>query len=584
MSAGAKAQPGRMIMAGVPRVSLELQAQKGYSLEAQTQKFEELGEKYDCQFPPEYVIEDAGYSGADFGRPSIKRVLQLAAEGKIQGVAYTHLDRFARDVEGGLRLIREYRAAGLRVLLGNLGWVSDERHIRMQLQLGLMIAESMRYDIREKSEYGIRAKIRNREPMGGHPPFGLRFITKAEMVARAIARGETPPRRPGTAFERVEEHMALALRIFKLLAKGKSLRFVARTFSEEGIITIRGCKRCRAAGIAKSCTHWNPIFIRDVAINDFYVTGIWYYNKRFAVEPAKPRRREERHRIRTTQVLRPRAEWMECYKTEPIITLAMFELVNEKIKAGKSVNGGKPSDRWLLSGLKDGAKCALCGYSIQGEGRGDKRYYRCGHCDRLTSEVLCVERHRAVSADLLEDTTLAVLREEVGDPIRLRANVDRHERDLVDQVDAGELDEVRKQATILRNRLDAATLKELNEDDLRSKQITQRFIAELKPQVRFLEARVATLERSQARKGFQVDARGIAGDISKGLETDVRGEQKQIIHHWISEIRYANGEAEFTVRIPIATSQSAVPSPNCKLDVDPAYSFIPLKIKRLVAA
>src|SRR5215471_9034721 len=530
MSAGAKAQPGRMIMAGVPRVSLELQAQKGYSLEAQTQKFEELGEKYDCQFPPEYVIEDAGYSGADFGRPSIKRVLQLAAEGKIQGVAYTHLDRFARDVEGGLRLIREYRAAGLRVLLGNLGWVTDERHIRMQLQLGLMIAESMRYDIREKSEYGIHAKIRNREPMGGHPPFGFRFVTKAMMIARAIARGEPSPRRPGTAFERVEEHIQLVLRIFKLLAAGKSVRSVARTFSEEGIITIRGCKRCRKAGITATCTHWNPTFIRDVAINEFYVTGIWYYNKRFAVVPPNPRRREERHRTRTTQKLRPRDQWMECFQTEPLVSRALFERVQENVKGGKSRNGGKPSDRWLLSGLKDGAKCAVCGYSLKGSGQ--VRYYR----------------------------------------------------DLVDQVDAGELDEVRKQATVLRNRLDAATLKELNEDDARSKQITQRFIAELKPQVRFLEARVATLERSQARKGFQVDSRGIAGDISKGLTTQVRSEQKQIIHHWISEIRYANGEAEFTVRIPIATSQSAVPSPNCKLDVDPAYSFIPLKIKRLVAA
>src|SRR5215471_2579718 len=582
MSAGAKAQPGRMIMAGVPRVSLELQAQKGYSLEAQTQKFEELGEKYDCQFPPEYVIEDAGYSGADFGRPSIKRVLQLAAEGKIQGVAYTHLDRFARDVEGGLRLIREYRAAGLRVLLGNLGWVTDERHIRMQLQLGLMIAESMRYDIREKSEYGIHAKIRNREPMGGHPPFGFRFVTKAMMIARAIARGEPSPRRPGTAFERVEEHIQLVLRIFKLLAAGKSVRSVARTFSEEGIITIRGCKRCRKAGITATCTHWNPTFIRDVAINEFYVTGIWYYNKRFAVVPPNPRRREERHRTRTTQKLRPRDQWMECFQTEPLVSRALFERVQENVKGGKSRNGGKPSDRWLLSGLKDGAKCAVCGYSLKGSGQ--VRYYRCSNCNRVTNEALCEEHHRGVAADRLEATTLAVLREEVGDPIQLRANVDRYERDLVDQVDAGELDEVRKQATILRNRLDAATLKELNEDDLRSKQITQRFIAELKPQVRFLEARVATLERSQARKGFQVDARGIAAEIREGLETDVRGEQKQIIHHWISEIRYANGEAEFTVRIPIATSQSGVPSPNCKLDVDPAYSFIPLKIKRLVAA
>ncbi len=95
-----------LIMAGVSRVSLELQANQGYSLESQPARFREIGDKYGCVFPPEFMVEDAGFSGDDFHRPSIKRILALGRAGKIQGVAWTHLDRFARNVEGGLRLIR----------------------------------------------------------------------------------------------------------------------------------------------------------------------------------------------------------------------------------------------------------------------------------------------------------------------------------------------------------------------------------------------------------------------------------------------------------------------------------------------
>jgi hypothetical protein len=73
-----------------------------------------------------------------------------------------------------------------------------------------MFAEMMKDEIREKSLGGVRTKIGMGQPHGGNAPFGLRFMTKAELIAEAIARGEERPRRPGNEYRRVEKDMQLA--------------------------------------------------------------------------------------------------------------------------------------------------------------------------------------------------------------------------------------------------------------------------------------------------------------------------------------------------------------------------------------
>src|SRR5262245_43560747 len=106
-----------IISAGITRVSLERQVEN-YSLAAQRARFQTLAEKYHCIIPDEFILEDDGYSGADFNRPSLARVLHWIRSGKVQAVAFTHVDRFSRNIEGGLALIRRFREAGAQVLLG----------------------------------------------------------------------------------------------------------------------------------------------------------------------------------------------------------------------------------------------------------------------------------------------------------------------------------------------------------------------------------------------------------------------------------------------------------------------------------
>jgi len=424
-------------------------------------------------------------------------------------------------MEGGLRLIREFREAGLQVLLGNLGWVTDERDAKLRLQMYLMIAEMQRDQIRENSLNGVCTKVRMGQPHGGNAPYGLRFVTKAELIAEAIARGEERPRRPGNEYRRVEAEMQRARRILELIDADHSLREIGRIFEAEGIKAPRGCKRCRVAGTTETCTHWNATFFSEVAHDEFYVTGIWFYNKTRSVEPQRIRSTGPRHRKRSSQAERPRSDWMECFRTDPVVDHALFERVQQKLLKNKSRLGGLPSDRFPLASL---GKCPACGSAHCGVSKGENRWYRCIHRDRIHGHRLCPQR--AVRAEDLEAAGIDVLKEEIGNELRLIAWIDRHRAELIGEVDTEESKQLMARLEKLRRQLVEAAEKELAEDDATLKKFYAGKVRDLRPQVAVLERRVNWMERAQARR-FDVDTKKIAAAIRAALRTKVKSELRR---------------------------------------------------------
>src|SRR5262245_480748 len=186
MSDTPETQP--IICAGLRRVSLPGQVEN-YSLDAQDHEFDELERKFNCVIPAEFRVSDEGFSGADPNRPSIKLVMKWRLEGRIEAVVFAHLDRSSRDMEDGLSRIRIYRDAGLQVLFGNLGWVTDERQLKTQIQLGLMFSEMQRDDIRNKTTAGTMQKVRA-GVAHGISPWGWRTITAAELAYEALQQGK----------------------------------------------------------------------------------------------------------------------------------------------------------------------------------------------------------------------------------------------------------------------------------------------------------------------------------------------------------------------------------------------------------
>ncbi len=443
------------------------------------------------------------------------------------------------------------------MLLANLGWVTDERNLKIQLQLGLIFAEAMKDEISQKSREVVKFKVaEKRQPHGGRGPYGLRFVTKAELAQRAVDRGEDRPRRPGNELEREETKLALVRRIFDLLDKNRGQREICRMFQAEGLVTPKGCDPCRKARKYRSCTHWNAAFISAVSREEFYVTGTWYYNKRRGVEPDPDRIRSKgpRHRRRSSQVLRPRSEWMECYRTKPIVTRAQFDRVQAKVAKNKSTNGGRPSDRYLLTTL---LKCARCGAAVNGWAKGPgKAWYRCIHRDRVYGHHLCDQK--SVRAVALEETVWRALGEEIGDEPKLRAQIAGYEDELTGDVDTGEIEQTRAKAAELRRQLFENADKEIEEVDPRLKSRYGARVKELRPQVEFLEARLRQMERA-SEQTFKVNTKAIAVKIRAALRTEVRAERRKILRTWVVEILYADGEAEITVRVPLAGARTGDP-------------------------
>lgn len=90
------------IVALYVRVSTQEQAREGYSIEEQKDKLIKYAEAHDWIIYNTYV--DAGYSGGNLDRPSIKRLLDDADGNKFSKVVVYKLDRISRSQKDTLFL------------------------------------------------------------------------------------------------------------------------------------------------------------------------------------------------------------------------------------------------------------------------------------------------------------------------------------------------------------------------------------------------------------------------------------------------------------------------------------------------
>jgi DNA invertase Pin-like site-specific DNA recombinase len=94
------------------RVSSQTQAEK-YSLPEQDEKLTELAKT--LKPSKTYKVRDV-QSGADFSRPGLARLLELAAKGLIKFVVVMSLDRLGRDLIESLYFVRRLRELEVKIV------------------------------------------------------------------------------------------------------------------------------------------------------------------------------------------------------------------------------------------------------------------------------------------------------------------------------------------------------------------------------------------------------------------------------------------------------------------------------------
>jgi len=398
-------QQKELIAIGISRVSL-LKQVDNYSLESQNAKIQSLEKKFGpFSIPAGFMLDDGGYSGTNFDRPAMRTALRMIRAGEANAVVFPYLDRFARNVEGGLAMIRQFREAGAQVLLGDYGWVSDERHFKMQMQLGLMIAEWQRDDIADKSRSGVETKIRQGKAHGGRSPFGWHFVTATEIAVECLRQGlPVPTGKPENVHKRVEADLNTVRLMGELALAGYSLRGICRELLVRGIPSSGGKAR------------WNTTTVAKILRDEVYSTGIWHYGKHECAAPKTFRKPNmDRRRTNSSWRMRPQSEWI-AQKLEggPIWSKAEHEAILEALARNGKVKNGRPAaeDGWeaLLKGLlKCGAHVKesgeYCGKAMAAAQKstpaGRRCWYRCTYRDRVTGKHLC--DGASVKAEVIEE-------------------------------------------------------------------------------------------------------------------------------------------------------------------------------------
>jgi DNA invertase Pin-like site-specific DNA recombinase len=561
-----------IVAAAVSRVSLKLQADN-FSLKAQHNRIEELCRQHNLRVPEEYLLDDGGYSGSSFNRPAFQKTVQLVREAKVGAVVFPYTDRFSRgNIENGLRMIRELREAGAKVILGEIGLVTDEAHVTIILSTLLGISQAQRNSIIEKSKAGALQKVKEGQPHGARLLYGYHGVTKAEIIAQAIRAGEAAPEgRVKNYMARVESEIKTLRLMKELIEGGSGLRAVARELTARGIPTKRGGK-------------WAPATISDLVNCDSYHTGDWYYNKREKREvKAEHWRNRDENAKHYSQVMKPRSEWVGMkLPGDPVFTkteqLAMRAQV---LKNGGASNGKPVAEGGRESMLKTMTVCRACGKAIimwqKSYPQGQRlAWYKCSHRNRVGAGHLC-EAVKSIRAEVLEDAIWQAWAKTMT--VELPARVAEYFADLKREAGDAGVEFLRAQRAKLAKTRQAAMDKELEADAEEDRLHYANRVATLKAEITILDRRIAAGEMATP----SVNVSAIQREMTAVVKTTDPRAKREALLATVEKIVWAGdetaGEADLHLRVPVG--KTGAKCQRQEYDVD---SYIPLKIQVKLAA
>lgn len=567
------AAPDPIVAAAVSRVSLKLQADN-FSLKAQHTRIEEICRQHNLVVPEEFLLDDGGYTGTNFNRPAFKKTKQLVRDARVGAVVFPYVDRFSRgNIENGLRMIRELRESGAKVVLGEIGLVTDEAHVTMMLSILLGISQAQRNTILEKSKAGALQKVKQGQPHGSRVLYGFHNVTKAEIIAEAIRAGQpTPEGRIANYMVRVEKEIAVLKLIQQFIEGGSSLRAICRELTARGIPTKRSTK--------EKTVVWSPATVRGLIDADEYHTGVWHYNKREKVE-VKPEdwRNHDEDAKHWSQRLRPRSEWVGMKMPgDPIWTRAEQLALREQLAKNGRANNGKPTaENGREAMLKSLTVCRRCGKAVtmwQKTGCHGRRmgWYKCSHRNRIDKGHLCAAT-KSIQADVFENAIwnawVAAM------TVELPTLVAEYYSELKREAGDAGADFLRAQRAKLAKTRQANMDKETEADSEEDRQHYAGRVKTLKAEIAILDRRIAAVEMATP----SINVAEVQRAVMAVAKTDDAHAKREALLASVDKIVWAGDEtadeADVYFRIAVANRQGR------ERDID---TYIPLKIQVKLAA
>ena len=170
---------------GYIRVSTDMQAQEGVSLEAQRARLQAYCTAQELTLIE--VITDEGQSAKTLDRPGLRQALGLLDRGMAAGLIVPKLDRLTRSVKDLGELCERYFREGKPWRLLSVSDAIDTRSAGGMLVLNVLmsVAQWEREAIGERTREGLRHLKQQGVTLGG-APYGWRYSEKTDAHGRRI--------------------------------------------------------------------------------------------------------------------------------------------------------------------------------------------------------------------------------------------------------------------------------------------------------------------------------------------------------------------------------------------------------------
>ncbi|MDA1128089.1 MAG: recombinase family protein [Chloroflexi bacterium] len=335
----------------------------------------------DCQ---EFM--DEGYSRDDLTRPSLDRLRDQVAEGTYDRLYVQATDRLASGAKL-VFLVEELQAHGVEVVFLK-GSIEATPEGKLLLHMQGAIAEYERTKIAERTRRGKLHWARQGAMVGGHAPYGYKFIRRTDDERAHL--------------EVIEPQASIVRDMFQMVAEEQvSTRGVALRLEERGIKTPKGANQ------------WSPTTIARLLRNTVY-KGVFYYQrtesvaptKRLSIDPYKQNRK-------TGSKQRPVEDWI-AIPVPVIVDEETWDAVQEQLRQN-SLRSSRNNKRhkYLLRGL---VRCPRCGGNYTGHCNGKYRAYRCQRAHHTVSSTGQRCAPGTVAAQPLEDAVWQAISEALGNP------------------------------------------------------------------------------------------------------------------------------------------------------------------------
>lgn len=158
------------------RVSTDEQAKHGFSIEAQKEGLQKYANEHGYKIVDWYIDDGKSARGKTSKRKEYLRLIEDARHGKFEMIIFKCLDRWFRNISEYYKTQSILDDQGINWECAEEDFDTTTRDGRWKLHIYLMLAQDESDKTSERINYVFEHKVKNREAITGHQPFG--FVVK----------------------------------------------------------------------------------------------------------------------------------------------------------------------------------------------------------------------------------------------------------------------------------------------------------------------------------------------------------------------------------------------------------------------